>query len=250
VFFAIQRSEERVQGVKLAELTWEEAAEAVRRYPIAVLPIGAGAKEHGPHLPCGTDLMVVEAAPVILLPVLAYGYFPAFVDWPGGISVQARHFTALVADIVRSLARHGTKKFLLIDGGVSTHPPLRTLSSELHQELGVHVAVTNILGLGHEVKRAVEQQQAGGHADEIETSCMLVIRPDLVKMERAVKEIDPALPGTRGDDLVRKFTLGGKMLTHSGVNGDPTLATDEKGERVLAAMTQDILTFLRDFTEL
>ena len=247
-----------MHGVKLAELTWEEAAEAVERCPIALLPIGAGSKEHGPHLPCGTDLFVVEelarrvveAFPVTLLPSLAYGFFPAFVDWPGSVSIGARHFSALVADIVRSLARHGTRKFLILDGGVSTHPPLRTLSSELHQELGVHIAVTNILGLGHEVEAAVAEQESGGHADEIETSCMLVIRPDLVKMERAVKEIDPALPGTRGTDRVRKFALGGKMLTKSGVNGDPTLATAEKGELVLAAMAQDIIDFLEEFAKL
>lgn len=247
-----------MQGVRLAELTWQEAAQAIERCPVAMLPIGAGTKEHGPHLPCGTDLMVVEelarrvveAAPVILLPALAYGYFPAFVDWPGSVSVGSRRFMDTVGDIVRSLARHGTRKFLLLDGGVSTHPPLRTLSSELHEELGVRVAVTNIIALGHEAKRAVAEQESGGHADEIETACMLVIRPDLVRMDRAVKEIDPALPGTRGEDSVRKFALGGKMLTRSGVNGDPTLATAAKGERVLAAMAQDIIDFVRDFARL
>ena len=247
-----------MQGVRMAELTWEQAAAAVERCPVAVLPVGAGTKEHGPHLPCSTDLLVVEelarrvveAAPVILLPALAYGYFPAFVDWPGSVSVRPLHFAGMVGDIVRSLARHGTRKFLILDGGVSTHPPLRTLSSELHGELGVHVAVTNILALGHEVKRAVAEQASGGHADEIETSCMLVIRPDLVHMERAVREIDPALPGTRGEGDLRKFALGGKMLTPSGVNGDPTLATAVKGEQVLAAMAQDIIAFLRDFATL
>jgi creatinine amidohydrolase len=96
----------------------------------------------------------------------------------------------------------------------------------------------------------VAEQESGGHADEIETSCMLAIRPELVHMERAVKEIDPAPPGASGDDSVRKFTLAGKMETPSGVNGDPTLATAAKGERVLAAMTQDIVTFLRDFAEM
>jgi creatinine amidohydrolase len=244
-----------MQGVKLAELTWQEAAVAAERCPIAVLPVGAGTKEHGPHLPCGTDLLVVEelgrrvaeAAPVILLPALAYGYFPAFVDWPGSVSIRPQHFTGMVGDIVRSLARHGTRKFLILDGGVSTHPPLRTLSSELHAELGIHVAVTNILALGHETKRALAEQESGGHADEIETSCMLVIRPDLVRMDRAVKEIDPVLPGTDG---LRKFALGGKMLTRSGVNGDPTLATAAKGEQVLAAMAQDVITFLHDFATL
>ena len=129
-----------MRGVRLADLTWPEAAEAVTRCPIALLPVGAGTKEHGPHLPCGTDLFVVEELarrvlevyPVTVLPALAYGYFPAFVDWPGSVSISAHHFSDTVADIIRSLARHGTHKFLLLDGGVSTHPPLRTLSSELH----------------------------------------------------------------------------------------------------------------------
>ena len=138
-----------------------------------LLPIGAGSKEHGPHLPLGTDLYVVEelarrvtaVASVITMPALSYGYFPAFVDWPGSVSVSANHFVGMVGDIVRSMARHGVQKFILLDGGVSTHSPLRTLSSDLHQELGVLVAVTDILGLGHEVEQKISEQASGGHAD-------------------------------------------------------------------------------------
>ena len=244
-----------MKGVRLAELAWPEAAEAIKQYPITVLPIGAGTKEHGPHLPCGTDLIVVEelanrvvkAAPVLLLPALAYAYYPAFVDWPGSVSVSAGVFAGMVADIIRSLARHGTRKFLILDSGVSTLPPLVTLSRDLHQELGVYVAVTNIRGLGVETVWELAKQASGGHADEIETSCMLSIRPDLVRMDRAVREFQDAVPGTRGRDGVIKIVVGGKMTTRWGVNGDATLATVEKGEKALAAMTQDILAFLDQF---
>ncbi len=247
-----------MQGVRLCELTWEEAAEAVQRYPIAVLPIGAGTKEHGPHLPCGTDLIVVEelarrvvdACPVILMPALPYGYFPAFVDWPGSVSVQPEHFMGIVGDIIRSLARHGTRKFLILDGGVSTFPPMRTLAMELHNELGIEVAVTNILGLGSEVEKQISEQEFGGHADEMETSNMLTIRPDLVKLSRAVKEASATLPSARGTGGVQKVYLAGKMTTAHGVNGDPTLATPEKGERMLAAMAQDIIAFVNDFAQM
>lgn len=244
-----------MKGARLAELTWEEAAEAIKQYPIAALPVGAGTKEHGPHLPCGTDLMlveelarrVVEAAPVLLLPALAYAYYPAFVDWPGSVTIAAHHFTDMVADIIRSLARHGTRKFLILDSGVSTHPPLQILSRDLHQELGVYVAVTNIRGLGIETKIEVAEQESGGHADELETSCMLVIRPDLVRMQRAAKEFQEVVRGAQGEGGVIKVSVGGKMTTPSGVNGDATLATAEKGEKVLAAMAQDIVTFLEHF---
>ena len=247
-----------MRGIRLAEITWEEAIEAVSKYPVAMLPIGGGTKEHGPHLPLGTDLMVVEelarrvmeAAPVMLLPALAYAYYPAFVDWPGSVSIEARHFIAFVGDIIRSLYRHGTRKFLILDGGVSTHPPLNVLSRDLHNELGIWVAVTDIRGLGHEVKMALAEQESGGHADEMETSSMLALRPDLVHMDRAVREFRPVVPGTVGAGGVKKIHIGGKMRTRSGINGDATLAAPEKGEKALAAMARDIITFLEHFADL
>ncbi|MCB9138548.1 MAG: creatininase family protein [Caldilineaceae bacterium] len=247
-----------MKGVRLAELTWEEAADVIETHPIVMLPIGGGTKEHGPHLPCGTDQMVVDElaervlreSPVLLLPTLPYAYYPAFVDWPGSVSIEANHFKAIVGDIIRSMYRHGSRKFFILDGGVSTHYPLLVLARDLHNELGIDVAVTNILGLGIEVEEEVCEQESGGHADESETSCMLVIRPDLVKMDRAVKEIQPVRPGTRGASGVIKVSIGGKMRTKSGINGDATLATAEKGEKILAAMAQDMITFLEHFAQI
>jgi creatinine amidohydrolase len=187
---------------------------------------------------------------VILMPALPYGYFPAFVDWPGSVSIEPTHFMGVVGDIVRSLARHGTRKFLILDGGVSTFPPMRTLAIQLHLELGVQVAVTNILGLGSEVEKEISEQEFGGHADEMETSNMLAIRPDLVKLNRAVKEASVSIPSTRGPGGVQKIYLAGKMTTPHGVNGDPTLAKREKGEKMLAAMTADLVAFLNDFAQM
>lgn len=246
-----------MKGVRLSELTWQEAAAAVKTHPVAVIPVGAGTKEHGPHLPCGTDLMVVEelarrvveTCPIILMPSLAYGYFPAFIEFPGSVSLQPETFMGVVGDIVRSLARHGTKKFLLLDGGVSTFPPMRTLAMQLHNELGIQVAVTNILGLGAEIEKEISKQVSGGHADEMETSNMLFIRPDLVKMERAVSEVIPAIPHARGKGGVQKVYVAGRMTTQSGINGDATLAKRDKGEKMLAAMAQDIIDFCNEFAK-
>ncbi|MBI5649646.1 MAG: creatininase family protein [Chloroflexi bacterium] len=246
-----------MQGVLLSHLTWFEAQAAVKTHPIAVIPIGAGTKEHGPHLPCGTDQMVVEelarrvveACPVILMPTLPYGYFPAFIDFPGSVSIRPEYFMGVVGDIIRSLARHGTHKFLILDGGVSTFPPMRTLAMQLHNELGIQVALTNILGLGAEVEKEISEQASGGHADEMETSNMLFIRPDLVKMERAVDEVLPAIPGTRGPSGAQKIYVAGRMTTPSGINGSATLAKRDKGERLLAAMAQDIIDFLIEFAK-
>jgi creatinine amidohydrolase len=247
-------------GIQLAEHTWEEAVELLTEQSIILLPIGGGTKEHGPHLPLGTDLMVTEElanrvfaaaeAPLVLLPPLAYAFYPAFVDWKGSVSIQAETFKHFVGDIVRSFARHGVKKFLLLDGGVSTHFPLRILSYELRNALGVMVAVTNIRGLGAEMEAEVCEQREGGHADESETSCMLAIRPDLVKLEKALAEYSSKIPHMYGEDGRLKVAVSGKMDSPHGINGDPTLATVDKGRQILEAMAQDIVKFVEAFAAL
>lgn len=245
-------------GIRLSEITFDAVRDAAAQCPVALLPIGGGTKEHGPHLPLGTDQMVVDAladrvvqaAPVLLLPTVAYAYYPAFVDWPGSVSIAAAHFSALVGDIVRSMHHHGLRRFLLLDGGVSTHPPLNVLSRDLHNELGVLVAVTNIRGLGYEVHQQIAEQARGGHADELETSRVLALRPDLVKMDRAPEEYTEPLSGMFGPSGVKKVHVGGKLHTPNGINGNATLATAAKGEQSLAAMARDIITFVEHFATL
>lgn len=246
-----------VKGIRIAELTYRQVRAALDSHPVVVLPIGGGSKEHGPHLPLGTDFWlaeglaerVLEDAPVLMLPTLAYAYYPAFVEWPGSISISSRLFMDVVADIVRSMYRHGARRFLLLDTGVSTHPPLKTLSSELHEELGVLVGVTDITKLGTEVTDELEEQPSGGHADEMETSYMLVLKPDLVRMDSAPREWRKGIPGAVGPNGAVKVHVGGKMRTANGINGDATLASRAKGEAALDAMAADVVTFLRAFAE-
>jgi creatinine amidohydrolase len=242
-------------GRYLSEMTWSEAAEALKRRPVVVVPIGGGVKEHGNHLPLGTDMMVVneladavlKAADVLLLPTLNYGYFPAFVDWPGSVSIEAENFKRFVGDIIRSYARHGARKFLILDGGVSTHFPLTILSYDLHNELGIEVAVTDIRGLGAETSQAVCDAKEGGHGDESETSSMLAIRPDLVRMERAAREMSSSPYVTKGPGGAHTITLKSKMDTQNGINGDPRAANAEKGRKILDAMAKDIVAFIESF---
>ena len=243
-------------GIKLWEKTWDEAEVLLNKDAIVVLPIGGGSKEHGRHLPLGTDMMVVdelskrilEQTDIILLPTLNYAYYPAFINWPGSISVDSENFRKFVGDIIESIARFGVQKFMILDGGISTHYPLTILSYELFNKLGIKVAVTDIAGLGKEVGERICEQEKGGHADESETSCILNIRPDLVKMDKAVKEYGDSIPGTFSPEGVRKITMKSGMNTKNGANGDPTLATKEKGKIILQAMVDDLLTFLTGFS--
>ena len=242
------------KGVFLSEITFAEAEKLLNRDTVLVIPAGGGSKEHGHHLPLGTDMYVTQyvaeqvtkRCPVVTAPMAAYAYYPAFIQWPGSVTLEPDTFMKLMEDIILSFARFGVKKFLIIDGGVSTHAPLRILSSQMLNHHGLRVAVTNILGLGKEMEQAICQQERGGHGDEAETSCMLHIRPDLVHMDLAVEEYSESLPHASKNGITR-VDMAGHMDTPHGINGNSTLATAEKGEKLLEAMVQDIVDFVGDF---
>ena len=242
------------KGVKLSEITYEQAKDFVNKNSIIMLPIGGASKEHGPHLPCGTDFYVTEYIaeqivsnfPLLMLPTLPYAYYPAFIDWPGSVTLDVRIFMDIVKNILQPFIKQGVKKFIILDGGVSTHYPLKILSYDLHNEYGITLAVTNIKGLGVEVEKEICQQKRGGHGDESETSCMLHIKPELVHMEKAVEEYSQFVPGAVQNGVL-KVSIRGKMTTPNGINGNSKLATAEKGKKILQAMVDDVLEFLRNF---
>ncbi|MBR0139808.1 MAG: creatininase family protein [Firmicutes bacterium] len=241
-------------GHQIKELTHPQIKELLGPGAVVVLPIGGGSKEHGGHLPLGTDYYVTdwvaarvtERCDVLTLPTLPYAYFPAFIEWEGSVSVDPDHFTAYVADIIKSYMNYGVRKFLIIDGGVSTHPPLVTMSRELMNKNGAYVAVSNISTLASDVEKEVCEQKRGGHGDESETSTMLVIRPDLVHMENACEEYSEAFPGTVTGGI-RRIDMMTSMSTPNGTNGNSRLATREKGEAILAAMVDNLCVFLEEF---
>lgn len=117
-------------GVALSSLAWPEVEALFQRTPppIVVLPVGAAAKEHGLHLPMNNDALladyltqrVLAARPVVALPGLPYGFYPAFVEYPGSVTLRREVFRDVVVDIGRSIHRHGPSKLYVLNTGVST----------------------------------------------------------------------------------------------------------------------------------
>lgn len=236
-------------GVYLDQITWPEAAALFERDPLLVLPVGAAAKEHGPHLPLGTDRIlaehlaarVAERVPSIVAPTITYGYYPSFVEFPGSTHLEAATFGALVGEIVRSLHRHGPRRFLVLNTGISTFPVLEIAARDLRRRHPVLVGVTRIDDLGGRALEGLLEQPAGSHADEYETSVMLAIAPDAVRRDRAVREI-PDRPRPRGLFVPAPLPAPGAGKPQAaGVYGDATLATREKGERILAAIVPALI---------
>jgi creatinine amidohydrolase len=242
-------------SVYLADLTWPEAEAAFQRIPTVLLPIGAILKEHGPHLPLKTDYLlalelarrVAERAEVIVLPPLTFGYYPAFIHFPGSTCLAADTFRETVEQVVESLARHGAQRFLILNTGVSTTGPLQVASNNLAQR-GIRVALANIMDLGRAADEVIENP-IGSHANEHETSLILAIDPSVVHMDRAAPDIQPWMsvgprPVRDMGPLVRD-PHGIGAYCPSGVIGDPTRATAVKGEAILAAMVADVVGYLR-----
>jgi creatinine amidohydrolase len=226
------------ESVLLENLTWQEAETRLTPETVVMIPLGAASKEHGPHLRLKNDFVLAEyfkkrlmaRTRVVVAPTINYHFYPAFVEYPGSTTLRLETSRDLLVDICRSLGRFGPRRFYALNTGVSTIRALAPASEILAAE-GILLRFTDILKVGAEAEKAVKQQEGGTHADEIETSMMLYIDPTLVDMRKAVKDYDPAGTGR----LTRRKGEPG-TYSPTGIWGDPTLATREKGRRVVEAM--------------
>jgi len=232
------------RGVVLEDLTWNEAEAALKPDAVVVIPLGAAAKEHGPYLRLDNDLRlaqyftgrVLAAADVVVAPTIPYHFYPAFLEYPGSTHLSFETARDVVADIVRSLANYGPRRFYVLNTGVSTLGPLKASAEVLAKE-GILLGYTDYLEVGAEATKRVEKQRLGTHADEIEKSMMLYMYPGRVNMRLAVRDDNPDDP--RG--LLTHKKDGKGTYSASGVWGDATLAIREKGEIVVEAMMKGIL---------
>ena len=233
----------QTKGILLEDLTWIEAEKVLKPDTVVVIPIGAESKEHGPHLRLKNDFAmaeylkrrVMERTDVVVAPTVNYHYYPAFLEYPGSTSLRLETARDLLVDICRSLAHYGPKRFYALNTGVSTLRALK-LSADILAGEGVLFRYTDILHAGSETEKQIKKEEGGTHADEIETSMMLYIDSALVDMSKAVKDYHPS----NGYGLTRDPKKPG-VYSASGIYGDATLATREKGERMVNAVVEDIL---------
>jgi creatinine amidohydrolase len=225
-------------------LTWDEVARRIAAGSPAILPIGAAAKQHGFHLPLNTDRLQAEwlaarlaaRCDALIWPAITYGYYPAFIEYPGSATLTGSTFEAVVHEIAAGILGFACRALFVLDTGISTRAPveraLTRLDSGKTHHLRIYDGPRYLKAAG-----AVGQQSHGSHADEFETSLMLAIAPDVVDLTRA--EASPAIrhemPGRLTPTDARS-----PNYSRSGSYGDPTLATRAKGEVLLAALLDDL----------
>ncbi len=210
-------------GVWLEDLTWPEAKVRFEAGALVVIPVGAASKAHGPHLPLKTDALtaralgqgLIERLPAVAAPVVGFGFYPAFTGFAGSQHLGAATFKALLAELLGNLRGHGVRRIVLLNTGVSTEDPIDEIARGASDLLVLHMR-----GLGAAAERLLDIPE-GGHADERETSVMLALEPRSVRMNR--------------------LELHGPFEA-TGATGDPRRATAFKGERILSARIDDIVT--------
>ena len=240
------------RGVLLEQLSWDEAELALKPERVVVLPLGAESKEHGRHLQLNNDWLMAEylkervlaAAPVVVAPTINYSYFPAFLEYPGSTSLSKETARDMIVEICHSLASYGPRRFYILNTGISTLRPLSEAATALASQ-GVTLKYFDWDEIDAAVKK-VQQQPGGTHADEIETSMMLYIAPNTVRMPRAAKDMSPHGRGP----LTRNPKATEGTYSPTGAWGDPTLATKEKGQILVEATVKAILGDIQDLQKL
>ncbi len=243
-----------MQGAWIEDLAWPEVAARIAAGAPVVVPVGALAKEHGHHLPMKTDWLLARALaggvlaelPVLAAPVITAGFYPAFIRYPGSQSLSAETFQQVMEETLDLLIEQGARKLAIVNTGVSTEPVITIAVRNIWQRHAVKVAVSDIrrLGLG---LRGRLRQKGGGHADEQETSLILAIAPELVRLDLAKPDYGNPGPATVFARPV-EFSpdpASGIDYTATGATGDPSLATPELGREILAEMVRELVEGLR-----
>ena len=246
----------------LTHYTWQEIAALDKQEGVVILPIGA-IEQHGPHLPTITDTLQVthvlaatlarlpDTVKAWALPSLNYGKSNEHTGFPGTISLTAATLLAVLHDIADSVKAAGFRRLAFLNG----HGGNMALLEMAARDIRVR---TNLLCFSLQPGLFVnppfpitpEEQRLGFHAGELETSLMLAIAPELVHMDKASRHFAP-FPET-GTPLFFFGAAATAWLSRdwspTGVFGDATLGTAEKGQAIIDAAAHRLVALLTEIS--
>ena len=251
-----------VEEYLLGDLTWPEAEKAIQDEKVVLLPLGS-LEQHGPHLPLDIDTVtayevckrigkkIPEA--VVVMPPIYYTHAEISMGFPGTVDVQPTHFIDYLYDVCESLVKHGFKRIIMVSGH-GINPPFMQIVSMMitsrHNAIAAGAAYFDFAK--PEVRKIVSH---GAHACEFETSMLLALKPENVRMDRAVREWNVNMGLKDSKYVWRNFIDRSPIFfidhlsrfSQTGIIGDPTKATKEKGVRLVKVIVDDMVEFVREF---
>ena len=249
------RSSTAARDYLLAELTWPDAERRLAEVDIALLPVGA-IEQHGPHLPLDTDAWDADqicrevarrcAVPrPLVLPLIPYGVSYHHQDFPGTISVGPETLARLVYDVGMSAAQNGISKLVIVNGHGGNMPTLQYAAQMINRDAHIFTCVDTGETSDADIARLAETKE-DVHAGEIETSTALATRPELVDVTR-LKKFVPKFSSHYLDfssEYSVEWYAHTSRISPTGVLGDPTKATAEKGRAMWEAMISHLVSFV------
>ena len=244
------------QSVLWQELTAAELGARARADAIVLLPV-ASIEQHGPHLPVGVDSMLCEgvcrraaeaaqaATPVVLAPTLWCGMAEHHMVFGGTFTFDIPTYRAVLLALLGSIERHGFKRVLIVNGHGGNIAALTAFLPDFARQLSLKVRSTTYFELAQAAMPAILEDQDGvRHACEAETSMMLALAPQTIRLEALKDAHGPAHVHRRPLALGQYRSF--RDFTASGVVGDARRASRAKGEKLIAACVEAILAVLND----
>ncbi len=224
----------------LGRTTWTEHWQATRR-PLLAVPVGS-CEQHGPHLPLDTDTRIATAlaesladkydeGDILVTPPITITASGEHAGFPGTLSVGTKVMEHIIVELVRSADWSGG--VVLVNGHGGNRVPVERAVRLLHNEQ------RKVLSWWPRVKGS------DAHAGDTETSMMLAIAPQLVRMDRAEVGVTAPL-----GDLLDEIRAGGvRSVSRNGVLGDPLRATESHGRTMLTRLSIDLVAAVDEWWE-
>ena len=241
---------------------------------MAVLPVAA-TEQHGPHLPLSVDTDLVNGVvsaclphlpadlSVLFLPTQTVGLSPEHARFAGTLTLKAETVIRLWTDIGESVAASGVKKLVLLNAHGGQVSVMDIVARDLRARLGMLVYSVSWFNLplidaqGRDVQTlfSAEEHRFGVHAGDTETSMMLALRPERVRMDQAKNFLSKAQERAARFDILgngKSAKLGWQMQDYNpeGAAGNAAAATPEKGQALLAASGRALAQLLAEIDSL
>lgn len=241
----------------------EEVVEAIEQNRVPVVPV-ATLETHDPHLPvdvdvrCAEDVVLRAAAErpdaVLAFPAVAYGYTEHTMDFPGGYSIRPQVLLEFYYDIGESIVENGFRRLLFVNGHGSNVNVMNLAARLITLRTPGTAAATSWWDLCREERAALRESTFPGgmaHACELETSAYLHLEPDLVRQDLAEDCISTMnnewtysdMDGSGPIHLVPWWS----QSSGNGAEGESSLASPEKGERLVQAAVDNLVRFCEYF---
>ena len=241
-------------ALHLDRLTWADIKEEIQQGKDTVIVPFGSTEQHGRHMPLGTDAVLgdeigwglAKRLDAFLAPTVRFGCSEHHLAFSGTISLTEDTFRGIVTDVVASLSMHGFRRIVLLPTHGGNFKPLAEAVAKIEPAEGVRLlSFTDLGGLVSAACESsgafgVDAAKSGAHSGEWETSLMLALRPEQVKMDRAAVGFVGEL-----SEIMAKVFDGIQNLDKNGVLGDPRPAKAEAGRKYL----EEIIEYLYRWVE-